>query len=1602
MSTDPSTPENDANLSALGRELLDTGGSKPSGPWMPPTAEELHKLLPEYEIVKMLGRGGMGAVYMGKQISLDRPVAIKILSGALEDSDASFAERFKNEAKAMGKLTHPGIVAVHDFGETEGGLLYIVMEFVEGTDVSRMIAKEGRLHTEHAMAITAHVCDALGYAHERGIIHRDIKPANIMVGYDGVVKVADFGLAKMTQSANTGLTQSGMAMGTLHYMAPEALMLGGAVDHRADIYAVGVMLYQMLVGKLPQGIFELPSTLVPGLDPRYDGIISKALREDREVRYQNIRDMRADLDSILTRTVVKVEEEAEKAPAALPTQARPQRTAGQPYRPPPSAPPQPHQAAKSSSGGLAWLSAGVIVVAAGAYLLLRGGNEAPSAPRQASPSESTPAPSSAKTPTAAVETSGRESSWPTGPHYRSAGRFRAWSSIPDDPLIDLAAAAKLTDVRQVHLRHNGWIVVTNDGAAVDDKGEVKVKKEIQRLFPGHMGKWSVATEKGDFFTFPWGEKAIGAIPKDMGVVVDAYSGYWHKATISSDGSFRIWGNAFDGVEKKGNFEWKVKPSLDPAEKAAQLASTEIRLAVRLTDGRIKVWGGLEGVRDVPGSFAKKRMSAIAMNQTHLFGLPASGGDVLGWKLDGDRVETAPFGTGMEVVDFIANHGVVLAVLKDGRLVPDSLLEKWVEGMSEVIASIGPINPDHISIYATSKEPRCGRIIWYDDPNRAASAPVVQAPSATTSGPSKPTTAVDKVVPDGPWENLLPRLMSAEAESHGDWISREGALVCQSPGDYWGCAIPSRKMENYHMRIRYVANDCETVRVFFPSPDGPTKLSLRHETKTMFIGSEESMMKEKGMVEPLNFPLDDGREHLLECRVMQDSFQASLDGKVIYERKIEKWADLDSKSPVKAPIAFGVGVHQGVAEFRSFEIQTLDAPASAPAVPEMPPATAPPLFQLAGFRDRVGNYQTARQQKFADLTGKYRNALVSAQAEAAKTGNLKHVEAIQLATSRAETYAAQIEKLAGTMMVEPLSSLPPLSDDMPDSLKKLREIFDRETVKMEIELVTALELSLTSLQESWVKSRRLEDSRMLEAYRQGLAQKFPKPEALPQVATTAPATPATPTAPAAQQPPKPLKEVKGRLRGWGYFSPGSTQKALQMVAHWKDFVAIEQRGETIHALRADGTPVILHGERDVSKRAIEFELSTKRAEDGRTFRSLGLSGEGLTLLDDQGGVYYGYNSSVYPVHIDGKHVSGLVDAVNDNSYMGHGIAKDGSLVWWGSHYSNSSSQRRWKEPPAEAQKGIVKVAGSNDLAAAINSDGRLFVWGLNGAEHIQTHGKKFIDVEVCMDDRVFALSDDGEVRQVLGAAVKSNESLAKDVVSMKGGESPICRRKDGSLSLLVPTDKSKLWVYDLLLKKLGHLPDRAYSLSDVGLFWIEPEEDAAANAAIDLMRMEEWTTTKEPAWQVVDETLVSGGSARPSMYRVLPFPSFEMTGQFKISSQATGAIAWGLRYNPEHVDGIWWYEMRFRGSRYTGRSGESGSIFGRAFSQTNDKTLHADNEWTSFKLEVAADRFKGWIAGQPVFDVPPSNTYWLTPVISFDEDSSQGELSFKDLKIVELP
>jgi len=273
--------------------------SAPRQSWQPPSLAELQALLPGYEFLALIGRGGMGAVFKATQRSLNRPVAIKVLPASLmENEDSNFAARFRQEALTMAKLTHPGIVSVFESGEA-GGLLYIVMEFVDGTDVARMIAGEGKLAPELATKLMTQVCDALHYAHEHGVIHRDIKPANLLLTRDGAVKIADFGLAKQHDAEQLGLTKTNVTIGTPDFLAPEAWTPNTALDARADVYALGVTLYQMLTGEVPRGFWEMPSERV-GTDARFDAIIERALQPKPDARYQSSTELRRDLDRVLT------------------------------------------------------------------------------------------------------------------------------------------------------------------------------------------------------------------------------------------------------------------------------------------------------------------------------------------------------------------------------------------------------------------------------------------------------------------------------------------------------------------------------------------------------------------------------------------------------------------------------------------------------------------------------------------------------------------------------------------------------------------------------------------------------------------------------------------------------------------------------------------------------------------------------------------------------------------------------------------------------------------------------------------------------------------------------------------------------------------------------------------------------------------------------------------------------------------------------------------------------------------------------------------------------------------------------------------------------
>jgi len=266
----------------------------------PPSPAELTRLLPQLEVVELLGQGGMGAVYKARQPALDRWVALKVLPPQTA-ARADFSERFNREARALARLTHQNIVAVHDFGKVDS-LFYLLMEYVNGVSL-RQLLRARKLAPEEALAIVPKICEALQYAHEHGVVHRDIKPENVLLNKEGQVKIADFGIAKIVESEQSGrppITGDQQVIGTPHYMAPEQVEHPQRVDHRADIYSLGVVFYEMLTGELPLGMFAAPSHKVQ-VDVRLDEVVLKALEKEPERRYQQASQVKTEVDRI-TRT----------------------------------------------------------------------------------------------------------------------------------------------------------------------------------------------------------------------------------------------------------------------------------------------------------------------------------------------------------------------------------------------------------------------------------------------------------------------------------------------------------------------------------------------------------------------------------------------------------------------------------------------------------------------------------------------------------------------------------------------------------------------------------------------------------------------------------------------------------------------------------------------------------------------------------------------------------------------------------------------------------------------------------------------------------------------------------------------------------------------------------------------------------------------------------------------------------------------------------------------------------------------------------------------------------------------------------------------------
>jgi eukaryotic-like serine/threonine-protein kinase len=262
-----------------------------------------------YEIIKELGKGGMGVVYQAHDPQIDRSVALKVLR-VDRVVNQEFVLRFFKEAKFIGRLSHPNIVTVYDVGR-DHGTIYIAMEYLQGEAFNEVI-RSGRLNVEKIIDITLQVADALGYAHNKGIVHRDIKPSNIILTDEGGVKLTDFGIARSEDSTAAQQTQTGVILGTPFYMSPEQVM-GKRVDGRSDLFSLGVILYELIVGRKPfegdhfTAIFRaitddipvVPLKIDASIPPSLSDLIMKALSKNPDERFQTGKEMGDALKSCL-------------------------------------------------------------------------------------------------------------------------------------------------------------------------------------------------------------------------------------------------------------------------------------------------------------------------------------------------------------------------------------------------------------------------------------------------------------------------------------------------------------------------------------------------------------------------------------------------------------------------------------------------------------------------------------------------------------------------------------------------------------------------------------------------------------------------------------------------------------------------------------------------------------------------------------------------------------------------------------------------------------------------------------------------------------------------------------------------------------------------------------------------------------------------------------------------------------------------------------------------------------------------------------------------------------------------------------------------------
>ncbi|MCG8600483.1 MAG: protein kinase, partial [Verrucomicrobiales bacterium] len=663
------------------------------------TPEELDRLFPDLEILKLLGAGGMGAVYQARQPRLDRIVALKVLSCAPEMHD-SFALRFEREAQLLAKLHHPHIVTLFDFGEIPDGpggrsVFYFLMEYIGGGSLDDRLRSDEEIRPRDAFRIISETCEALALAHGKGVLHRDIKPANLLLDDEERIRVADFGIAKILEyeeeSLMTGLTVTGTTMGTPHYMAPELWEDPTMVDSRADLYSVGVVFYQLLTREKPAGVFQEPSRIAD-VERMVDNVVFKALEKNRERRYQDAEEMRVAVERVATRHRQRVKRRRAKV----------------------------------------LLATGIGVCLLGA-LGWSGRTAGLFASSQKNPSETEATESSSESVVpSALEKEIREIAG------LPRGRLRHAGSGPNAEAIDFSRAGDHADFVDVVGSPDFWVALRSNGEAISSDG-TQDATGIVKLCGSYHTHVVLVNENGGL-VFREGKEP--ALPNAMEGLrfVDALVSNRHGIVLDETGRAHVFGEYYEtdfddgrGAGGYGTPKWPAPPE-EAVTDVQAIAVAHTHAATLKKDGSLRVFGW-EGLVDLPSGVTSKTFTQIASSPDQVCLLDTNG---RAWRfgLTRNPHPEQPVGHAGKLLG--KGKGKAKAIGALTSLDMDSQWRSYEERIDRLLVESLRGNPRHFVRDWVFAGNRNISVLWIepddgkDDKLRAKPAPALEIPPALSS------------------------------------------------------------------------------------------------------------------------------------------------------------------------------------------------------------------------------------------------------------------------------------------------------------------------------------------------------------------------------------------------------------------------------------------------------------------------------------------------------------------------------------------------------------------------------------------------------------------------------------------------------------------------------------------------------------------------------------------------------------------------------------------------------------------------------------------------------------------------------------------------------